>query len=694
MTGYVLACDIGGTFTDLVLAGPSGHPWATKRLTTPQDPTEGLLAGVKEILALADVAADDVVRVVHGTTLATNTILERDGAPVAFITTRGFGSMLGLGRQGRVEEERYDLFFDPAEPPVPLDHTFEITERTSASGDVVIALDEAGARAVAARVAELGVAGVAICLINSYANPAHEQRVAEICRDVLPPSVLVIRSSEVWPEWREYERATTTVISAYVAPVMSRYLLRLEDGLHQLGIHAPLHVMESSGGVLSAALAAQRAVYTVESGPAAGVVAVQQVGRRLGIDDLISFDMGGTTAKAALIRGGEPEITHAFQVGGKGSYGSRRVGSGIPIKVPTIDLAEVGAGGGSIAWVDPGGALRVGPKSAGAAPGPACYGRGGQHATVTDADLLLGYLSPGSMSAGGLTLDRRAAEQAMGRLAEQLGTDVTAAAAAVIDIANANMANAVHVVTVQRGCDPRDFALVALGGAAPSHVARIANEFGIDTVLVPPQAGVGSAVGLLTTDLRTERARTVVMAAGSADPAVVTEVLAALTAAALSDLGGVAQTEAQTFVDVRYRGQGHELTVPLPAGPLTDADLEAVIESFYLRYLDTYGIDLRDPAELVTFRVRVSVPVESRGENIPPEGQLLDTRPVAASRRSVYIAEQGAFVDTPVYERSALAPESAVSGPALIEDVDSTLLVPPGWQARADRWSILHLRRG
>jgi N-methylhydantoinase A len=535
---------------------------------------------------------------------------------------------------------------------------------------------------------------VALCLINSYANPAHEQRVADICREVLPPSILVITSSEVWSEWREYERATTTVISAYVAPVMSRYLLRLEDGLHQLGIHAPLHVMESSGGVLSAALAAQRPVYTVESGPAAGVVAVQQVGRRLGIEDLISFDMGGTTAKAALIRGGEPEITRAFQVGGKGSYGSRRVGSGIPIKVPTIDLAEVGAGGGSIAWIDPGGALRVGPKSAGAAPGPACYGRGGQQPTVTDADLLLGYLSPGSMAAGGLTLDRRAAEQAMGRLAEQLGTDVTAAAAAVIDIANANMANAVHVVTVQRGCDPRDFALVALGGAAPTHVARIADEFGIDTVLVPPQAGVGSAVGLLTTDLRTERARTVVMAAEAADPAVVTEVLASLTAAAGSDLGGVAQTQVQSFVDVRYRGQGHELTVPLPAGPLTDADLEAVVESFYHRYLDTYGIDLRDPAELVTFRVRVSVPAGSSVENMPPERQLLDTRPVAASRRSVYIAEQGAFVDTPVYERSALALESAVSGPALIEDVDSTVLVPPGWQARADRWSTLHLRRG
>ncbi|MEO5874212.1 MAG: hydantoinase/oxoprolinase family protein, partial [Streptosporangiaceae bacterium] len=347
-----VASDVGGTFTDVVLTGADGLVHVVKTLTTPADPTEGLLRGVSEVLALAGVDPREVGRFVHATTLATNVILERRGVSVAFVTTRGFRSMLALGRQARVEEERFDTGFAPVEPPVPLTHTFEVTERVSAAGEVLTPLDLAAAAGVADRIAALGVQAVAICLLHSYARPGHEQELQRLFEQRL--DVPVVISSEVWPDLGEYERATTTLMSAYVGPVMASYLRLLEERLRDLGITAPVQVMESAGGVLPAALAASRAVYTIESGPAAGVIAAAHAGSERGLADLISFDMGGTTAKAGLVRGGRPGITHEFQVGGKGSFGGRRPGTGVPIKIPAIDLAEVGSGGGSIAWVDNG----------------------------------------------------------------------------------------------------------------------------------------------------------------------------------------------------------------------------------------------------------------------------------------------------------------------------------------------------
>src|SRR4051794_8032307 len=364
-----LAADIGGTFTDVVLRSADGVVHSAKVLTTPADPTEGLVRGAAQVLEQAGVSGADVSRVVHATTLATNVILERSGAPVAFVTTRGFRSLLLLGRQARVEEERYDLHFQPAPSPVPESHIFEVTERLDPSGAVVMDLDVDSAEEAAEAIAALGVSGVAICLLHSYVNPSHEQAVAEACRRALPEGTVIVASSEVCPEIREYERATTTVMSAYVAPVMSTYLARLQERMTAAGITAPIHVMDSSGGAMSVDLAARRAVYTVESGPAAGVLAAQQVG-----GDVISFDMGGTTAKAGVVRHGRADVTHQFHVGGKGSFGGRRAGTGVPIKAPAMVLAEVGSGGGSIAWVDAGGSLRVGPRSAGAVPGPVCYG--------------------------------------------------------------------------------------------------------------------------------------------------------------------------------------------------------------------------------------------------------------------------------------------------------------------------------
>jgi N-methylhydantoinase A len=657
---HVLAADIGGTFTDVVLATGNGGLFVSKLLSTPADPTEAVVAGVADVLGRSGADPARIDRVVHGTTLATNLVLEQRGAPVAFIGTEGFRWMLSLGRQARVEEERYDLSFEPAPPPVPLERTFEVRERMGAAGEVVVPLDEDGARAIAAQAAHLGVAGVAICLLHAYANPGHERRLAELCREALPAGTVIACSSDVLPEVREYERATTTIVSASVGPVMSEYLDRLAARLAGMGIAAPVHVMECSGGVMPAAMAAARAVYTIESGPAAGVVAAGQVGARHGLGDVISFDMGGTTAKAGVIRGGEADVTYQFHVGGKGSFGGRRAGTGTPIRIPAIDLAEVGAGGGSIAWLDPAGALRVGPRSAGADPGPACYGRGGTDATVTDADLVLGYVG----ASGALPLDAALAEAA---LETSVGADAATAAAAVHGIVNAAMATAIHMVTVARGIDPRDFALVCLGGAAPAHVAWVADRFGITTVLVPPHAGVGSAIGLLSADLRTDRAATRLVRADRADAEALEALLDDLARDAARAVGGDPALERS--VDVRYAGQGHEVTIALPAGRI---DTATVAEAFYDRYRREYGIDLRDPIELVTFRARATRHV------LRPEPRAPDPSPGRDRRRTAYF---GGPVETPVHDRSACAPGARYAGPVLIEERESTLVVPPGWSA-------------
>ncbi|MEU6035559.1 hydantoinase/oxoprolinase family protein [Actinomadura sp. NPDC047616] len=691
--GITLASDVGGTFTDVVLAGTDGRVHVAKTLTTPADPTEGLLRGVEQVLAASGTPPRAVDRFVHATTLATNVILERTGVPVAFVTTRGFRSMLALGRRARVEEERYDLAFEPPEPPVPLTHTFAVPERIAANGAVLQPLDEDAAARVADDIASLGVSAVAICLLHSYLNPVHENRLADIITARLPQGTPVVTSSSVWPELGEYERATTTLMSAYVGPVMAAYLRRLGGRLRALGVTAPVHVMESAGGVLPAALAAARAVYTIESGPAAGVIAAARQGARRGLADLISFDMGGTTAKAGLVRGGRPGITHEFQVGGKGSFGGRRPGTGVPIKVPAIDLAEVGSGGGSIAWVDAG-TLRVGPRSAGADPGPACYGRGGTLPTVTDADLVLGHLDPGGFGEFRLSPDLARAAIAE-HVARPLGVGVVEAAAAIHDIANAQMGAAIHVVTVRRGIDPRGFTLVALGGAAPTHVVRLAERFGIGRVLVPPQAGVGSAVGLLYADLAIERARTflapvstLVSCSASRDTlGELASVLADLERAARADLETGEPGTVVRSLGMRFIGQAHAFTVELPSGPVTPEVVQGATDEFYKRYHESYGIELRDPVEVTTARVRV----------VLPSGSVTSTHtarhgPPSDGTRPVWL--DGAFRDVPVHPRDGCAPGTELPGPCLVTEPQCSLLIPPGWRGTVDRDGALLLEGG
>ena len=680
---YFLGVDVGGTFTDVVLGDTDGGVAVAKVSTTPDDPRLGVVAGIGEVLATHGVEPSRVTRVVHGTTLATNVILERRGGDIAFVTTAGFGDMLRLGRESRQEDDRFNLFFQTPAPPVPRARTFEVTERIDARGNVVVALDPAQAAEVARRVSESGVQGVAICFLHAYAHPAHEEAMAAACRTALPDDAFVITSSEVWPEMREYERAMTTVMCAYVGPVMARYLGGLEARLREMGIGCPIEIMESSGGVMSASLASRRPIYTVESGGAAGIIAAGVVGGLIGEDRVLSFDMGGTTAKTGIVRQGRPDITHDFFVGGADGSGGLRRGRGYPVKIPVVDLAEVGAGGGSIASVDSGGGLRVGPRSAGSIPGPACYGRGGTEPTVTDADLLMGYLKSGRLS-GGISLDpdlgAKAIESAIGG---PLGFDVFTAAHAIHNVANASMAAAIRVVTVQRGIDPRDFTLVAFGGAGPLHAVELADIFGIGRVVIPRAAGVASAIGLITSDLVAERVLTRLMPTEEADPAVVGAVFDELEEQAVRELPGGGELVVRRAVEARFRGQAHQLTVPAPAGPVSAASIAEIDRAFLDRYRDAYGIDLDAPTELVNFRVRVSRTVEKLAP-VPQSAGTTSTPDPSGERPVGFAAPE--LAPCPVFSWERLAPGSRLVGPAVIEGYDTTVVVPPGHSVETDRW--------
>jgi len=687
---YFIGVDVGGTFTDVVLGDSDGGLAEAKAGTTPDDPRLGVVAAIGEVLAAHRVDPSQVSRLVHGTTLATNVILESRGSDIAFVTTAGFGDMLRLGRESRQDDDRFNLFFQTPAPPVPRARTFEVIERIDAGGTVVVALDAAHATEVARRVAETGVRGVAICLMHAYAHPAHEEMVAAACRRVLPDDAFVITSSEVWPEIREYERAMTTVMCAYVGPVMARYLAGLETRLAEMGIGCPIEIMESSGGVMSASLASRRPIYTVESGGAAGIIAASLVGGLIGADRVLSFDMGGTTAKTGIVRQGRPDVTHDFHVGGKGGSGGLRRGRGYPVKIPVVDLAEVGAGGGSIASVDSGGGLRVGPRSAGSIPGPACYGRGGIEPTVTDANLLMGYLRAGNLS-GGISLDPELSLKAIeSAIAGPLGFDAATAADAVHNVANASMAAAIRVVTVQRGIDPRDFTLVAFGGAGPLHAVELADTFGIGQVVIPKAAGVASAIGLITSDPTAERILTHMMPADTADPAVVATIFAEIEAQAIRELPGrEGDLVVERAVEVRFLGQAHQLTVPAPPGPVSKASITEITQAFVDSYRHTYGIELDAPIELVNFRVRVARPVEKLAPLPHPLAEASTPDPFGA--RPVAFAG-AALAPCPLYVWEQLAPGSRVVGPAVIEGYDTTVVVPPGHVVDSDRWWNLLIR--
>ncbi len=692
---YYVGVDIGGTFTDVVLSEASGERvHNAKTLTTPSDPVQGVMTGIAEALGLAQAAPHQISRVVHATTLATNLIIERKGAPLAFVTTEGFGDMFAIGKQARMDADSYSLLYERPPALVPRKMVFEVKERLAADGQIAVALDEAGARAVIEEIARAAPQSVAICLLHSYTNPAHERRLAEMIRSRLP-QVYIAQSAEVWPEIGEYERAATTVISAYVGPMFSQYVTNLGSSLKQNGIKSGLEIMQSSGGIMPAATAARKAVYSIESGPAAGVIAASHLGELCGRRNVLSFDMGGTTAKVALIPGGKPAITHDFRIGTSMSGGTRKGGE--PVKVPVLDLAEVGAGGGSIAWVDSAGFLHVGPHSAGAAPGPACYGFGGEQPTVTDADVVLGYLDPDYFLGGKMRIFPDRSEEAIARnIAAPLGLGVVEAAKGIYDLINAKMGSAIRVVTVRRGVDPREFAAVAFGGAGPAHIVKVVEQFQIPLVIVPISPGVKSAFGLLVSDMAYDYITTRMMNCADADIAEISRIIAAMEDEARAEMHAAGlsgeSVVLQRFFDMRFVHQRHEMAVPIPGGPITGDMIGAADQGFRRMYSDMFGVRPADPCQMVNFRVRAVGMVPKARTPIAPAGDGNADRALKKHRKA-YFPDGGGFVDTPVYDRANLRNGDSIIGPVIVEEPDSTTICPPEYSITVDPFLNLLISR-
>jgi N-methylhydantoinase A len=681
LTGpFRVGADIGGTFTDIVVLGADHTVRTIKVLSTPEDFGRAVVNSVQRFLAQADLPPAAIDEIDHGTTVATNAILEKKGARVGLLTTKGFRDVLEI-RRVRLPV-LYDLTWQKPEPIVPRERRLEVPERVGPNGEVRQALDLDAARNAMAILKAKGVEALAICFLHSYARPDHEQAAGKLAADYFQQVSL---SCEVLPELREYERTASTVIDAYVKPVVSRYLKDLRANLHELGVRSPLLVMQSSGGLVSDEGAAARPVRVIESGPAAGVIAAAAAGRTAGIDNLIAFDMGGTTAKASIIEDGEIHLSPEYEVGSEVSQASRLIkGGGHLIRIPAIDIAEVGAGGGSIAWIDPGGVLRVGPESAGAAPGPVCYRLGGARPTVTDANVILGYLNPTYLCGGELTLDAELARQAVQKhIARPLAISLVEAAEGIHRIANATMQRAIRSVSIERGRDPRDFALIAFGGSGPVHAAGLARDLDIARIVIPPHPGLFSALGLLAAEVEQIYTRSVLTDLLRLDPVRGNGVLAEMAARAKLDLAGEGfgsdRMELTHFADLRYRKQISELMLPLPDGLLSPAVLARMAQEFHIEHERTYGYAIRDErVELVAFKLRAR---GSRAQAVEvPWRNLADSRPVARNDRGVYFGADIGDVRTPVIGRADLD-ERAAAGPLVIEEYDSTVVVPPGWAA-------------
>ena len=683
-----LAADIGGTFTDVVLETSLGR-YTTKVLTT-SAPEAGVMDGIRRVLAEANCKPEQVSIFIHGTTLATNALIERKGARTAFVTTAGLRDILEMGYEKRFEQ--YDVYMERPASLVPRPLRFTVPERIDGRGRTLLALDERAVRAVAEQLRAAQVQAVAVGFLHAYAWPQHERRAAAILAETLPREVTVCLSSEVCPEIREYERFSTTCANAYVRPLMQGYLLRLRGELDKCGLRAPLLLMMSGGGLTTLEIAARFPVRLVESGPAGGAILSSWIARSSGLERVVSFDMGGTTAKICLIDDGEPERARSFEV----ARAYRDVkGSGLPVRIPVIEMIEIGAGGGSIARVDPMQRITVGPDSAGADPGPACYGRGGTHPTVTDADLALGRIDPHAFAGGTLQLDAAAAEAAlMKSVGRPLSLEAPWPAAGVSEIVEENMTNAARVHAVERGKVIGRYAMIAFGGGAPLHAGRLAEKLGVSKVVVPVGASVGSAIGFLRAPVAFEVVRSLRVALSRFDAEHVNGLLQESAARATEVVrkavphGALA---ARRVVDARYIGQGHELTLTLP-----DNDLEAGYSTrlrtqFEQLYKTVYGVTMPDQdVELVTWSVTVSSAPE-----LPMRRESVAKRATAArhAKRAVYEPALGRMTDFAVYQRGDLAPGDEFAGPALIEEAQTTTVVPASFAAYIESGGMIVMER-
>ncbi len=679
---YRIGTDIGGTFTDFALFDDaSGAMRIHKQLTTPHDPSEAVIEGIGALLAAAGVALSDVAEVAHGTTLVTNAVIERKGAVTGMLATAGFSDVPDMGL-----EQRYDLFDlrlkFPA-PLVPRRLRREVKERVMFDGAVEQPLDEAGARAaIEELVRKHDVKALAVCLLHSYAEPAHERRIAELAAEAFP-ELYVSTSADVFPNMREYERWTTTMVNAYTQPMFDRYLGRLERGLADRGFRGRIAIMTSSGGVVTTETARRFPVRMLESGPAAGVLMSAVHGRRLGLPNLLSFDMGGTTAKGALIRGHLPLKKYDMEVARVHEF---KRGSGLPVKIPVIDMIEIGAGGGSIAEVDERGLIRVGPRSAGADPGPACYGRGGERATLTDANVVLGYLDPAFFLGGAMRLDVKAAEAAIAKsVAEPLKLDLARAAFGIHEIINEDVARAFRIHASERGFDYRSCSMTAFGGGGPIHGMAIARKLKIPRVVYPVGAGVMSAFGLLASPPAFEVSRSRRVFVEELDEAGFAAAFAPLIEEASGFLKRAGVPERQIRVvrklDMRYHGQGYDIEVTVPEG----AGLASAPELFLARYREIYALALLDePVEIVAWKVEAVGPEPGLSEGYSLMQGGGEAKTALKGRRRAYEPGAATYVETPVYDRYRLGPGAVIEGPALIEERESTCVIAKGDRVTVD----------
>jgi N-methylhydantoinase A len=677
--------DIGGTFTDLlVLDESNGAFHIGKTLTTPDDPSRAVHTGLSKLLQRHEIAPSRVQQLIHGTTLVTNALIERRGVPTALLTTKGFRDAVEIGHEHRYD--LYDLFLELPKPLVRRRWRLEVDERVLADGTVERPVDPDEISRLIAEMRVGGIEAVAVTLLHSYRFPGHERVIGEIlAREA--PEMTVSLSSDVVPEIREYERTSTTICNVYVRPVVDRYLARLEESLRDLGVDCEMLVMLSSGGICTIETARKYPIRLVESGPAAGALAAAHLGQSIGVENLLSFDMGGTTAKACLIDGGEPLTSSDFEVSRVYRF---KKGSGFPVSVPVIEMIEIGAGGGSIASIDQLGLLKIGPHSAGAVPGPACYGQGGTEPTVTDADLVLGNLDPNFFLGGAMELDRAAAERAIEeRVAKPLGLSLTEAAWGIHQLVNENMASAARVHAIERGKDPRKYPIFAFGGAGPVHAFRVAKILHAPGLIVPAGAGVASTIGFLVAPLAFDFVRSSIARFDRLDWSDVNRLFAEMEHEG-RDLLGRASVNTNDMriirtVELRYVGQGHEVRVPVPDGELSDASLPVILESFESLYRRLYQRTAPgNPIESVSWRVVMSGPTPS-----VPLSRLGNSdggsRPdPIKSYRAVFQPEAGEYVRTPVYDRYRLRVGDSISGPAIVEERESTVVLGPHSVARID----------
>lgn len=685
-----LAVDIGGTFTDLALE-VGGTRTTAKVLTTPATPERGVMDGFRAIVAAAGVAPADIELIIHGTTLATNAVIERKGARTALITTEGFRDVIAMGNESRYDQ--YDLNIVLPEPLVPRYLRLTVPERLDNTGAVLRPLDETAVRALIPLLRQEGVESIAVGLLHAFVNPAHERRIASILHEALP-DVPVSLSSEVSPEMREWERFSTTVANAYVQPMMASYLRRLETELHAAGAVAPLFLMMSGGGLTTIETACRFPIRLVESGPAGGAIFSAHIARECGLENVLSFDMGGTTAKICLIDNFKPQTARTFEVARVGRF---RKGSGLPLRIPVIEMVEIGAGGGSIAHVDSMGRIGVGPESAGADPGPACYGRGGRHPAVTDANLSLGRYDPGRFAGGSIKLDVGAAHDALlADVGAKLGLTAELAGLGVIEMVDENMANAARVHAIESGKTYEGRTLIAFGGGGPVHACRVAEKVGITRVLVPSGAGVGSAIGFLRAPVGYEVVRSLYQRFSSFDVSAVNDLLEDMRAEAEAAVAkgsfGAPTTETRTAY-MRYVGQGHEIPVPLPNYVLGNEDIALIRARYdgeYARFFDrpVPGSDV----EIMSYAVVVTTAVQD--VRAPGrEESLFATEAVPARTQLVRDTTTGAVSAWAIYDRTSLAPDATITGPAIVAEDETSTLIGPGWTATVNGLGYIEMVR-